>query len=225
MQLGSLTTRSLLDGPDVWQFRWFEKSSQGRRVYRKRIIGTIEQYPNAEAARSAVSSLITEVSRANLRTNSITITVAQLCSHFEQRELAKSRTWRSCSTKKAYVVYLRRWIIPHWGRYQLREVRTIEVESWLRRLPLARSSCAKIRGLMSGLVNHACRYEFFEHSPIRLVRQRAKRKGAPNLLAPEEINTLVNGLALRGKTLVLIAASTGLRQRVIWLEVGRHQLR
>src|SRR4051794_28516817 len=110
MQLGSLTTRSRLDGPDVWQFRWSEKSSQGRRVYRKRIIGTIEQYPNAEAARSAVHSLITEVNWANLRTNSIAMTVAQLCGHFEQRELAKSNTWRSYSTKKAYVVYLRRWI-------------------------------------------------------------------------------------------------------------------
>jgi integrase len=212
MQLGSLTTRSRLDGPDVWQFRWSEKSSQGRRVYRKRIIGTIEQYPNAEAARSAVHSLITEVNWANLRTNSIAMTVAQLCGHFEQRELAKSNTWRSYSTKKAYVVYLRRWIIPHWGRYQLREVRTIEVESWLRRLPLAKSSCAKIRGLMSVLFNHACRYEFFDHNPIRLVRQGAKRKSAPNVLTPEEITTLVNGLALREKTLVLIAASTGLRQ-------------
>lgn len=212
MQLGSLTTRSRLDGPDVWQFRWSEKSSQGRRVYRKRIIGTIEQYPNAEAARSAVHSLITEVNWANLRTNSIAMTIAQLCSHFEQRELTKSNTWRSYSTKKAYVVYLRRWIIPHWGRYQLREVRTIDVESWLRRLPLAKSSCAKIRGLMSVLFNHACRYEFFDHNPIRLVRQGAKRKGPPNVLTPEEITTLVNGLALREKTLVLIAASTGLRQ-------------
>jgi len=75
MQLGSLTTRSRLDGPDVWQFRWSEKRSQGRRVYRKRIIGTIEQYPNAEAARSAVHSLITEVNWANLRTNSIAMTL------------------------------------------------------------------------------------------------------------------------------------------------------
>ncbi len=34
---------------------------------------------------------------ANLRSTSITITVAQLCCHFEQRELARSNTWRSYS--------------------------------------------------------------------------------------------------------------------------------
>jgi integrase len=212
MQNGSLETKSRLEGPDVWQFRWSEKDPNGRRIYRKRVIGTVEEYPEAESARNAVSGLISEVNWANQRSNSIAMTIAQLCSHFEQRELARSNTWRSCSTKKGYAVYLRRWIVPHWGRYELCNIRTIEVESWLRRLPLAKSSCAKIRNVMSVLFNHACRYEFFDRNPIRLVRQGAKRKTAPNVLTPDEIKTLVNGLALREKTLVLLAASTGLRQ-------------
>jgi len=212
MQQGSLTTKSRLEGPDVWQFRWSEKAPNGRRVYRKRVIGTVEKYPEAESARNAVSGLISEVNWANQRPNSVAITIAQLCSHFEQRELARSNTWRSYSTKRGYAVYLRRWVVPHWGRYELRNIRTIEVESWLRRLPLAKSSCAKIRNVMSVLFNHACRYEFFDRNPIRLVRQGAKRKTAPNVLTPYEIKTLVDGLALREKTLVLLAASTGLRQ-------------
>ena len=212
MQQGSLTTKSRLEGPDVWQFRWSEKAPNGRRVYRKRVIGTVEKYPEAESARNAVSGLISEVNWANQHPNSVTMTIAQLCSHFEQRELARSNTWRSYSTKRGYAVYLRRWIVPHWGRYELRNIRTVEVECWLRRLPLAKSSCAKIRNVMSVLFNHACRYEFFDRNPIRLVRQGAKRKTAPNVLTPYEIKTLVDRLALREKTLVLLAASTGLRQ-------------
>lgn len=204
--------KSRQGGSDVWQFRWSEKGPHGRRVYRRMVIGTTEEYPDAESARNAVSGLITEVNWANLRTNSIPLTIAQLCSHFEQRELARSNTWRSYSTKKCYAVYLRRWIVPQWGRYELRNVRTIEVESWLRRLPLAKSSCAKIRNVMSVLFNHACRYEFFDRNPIHLVRQSAKRKTVPNVLTPFEIKTLADGLALREKTLVLLAASTGLRQ-------------
>jgi len=65
---------------------------------------------------------------------------------------------------------------------------------------------------MSVLFNHACRYEFFDRNPIRLVRQGTKRKAAPNLLTPDEIKTLIDGLAIRERTLVLLAASTGLRQ-------------
>lgn len=212
MQHGSLETKSRFERPDVWQFRWSENDPNGRRIYRKKVIGTVEEYPEAESARNAVSGLISEVNWTNRHSNSIAMTISQLCSHFEQRELARSNTWRGYSTKKGYAVYLRRWIVPPWGRYELSNIRTIEVESWLRRLPLAKSSCAKICNVMSVLFNHACRYEFFDRNPIRLVCQGAKRKTAPNVLTPDEIKTLVNGLELREKTLVLLAASTGLRQ-------------
>jgi len=97
-------------------------------------------------------------------------------------------------------------------KYKLADVRTIQGESWLRGLPLAKSSCAKIRNLMSVLFNHACRYELFGRNPIYLVRQSAKRRTAPTILIPAEIKALINGLALRERTLVLLAASTGLRQ-------------
>ena len=99
-----------------------------------------------------------------------------------------------------------------WRQYELAEVRTIQVESWLRRLPLAKSSCAKIRNLMSVLFNHACRYELFDRNPIYLVRQSAKRRRAPTILIPTEVKALVDNLSIRERTLVLLAVSTGLRQ-------------
>jgi integrase len=83
-------------------------------------------------------------------------------------------------------------------------------------LPLAKSSCAKIRNLMSVLFNHACRYELFDRNPIYLVRQSAKRRTPPTFLVPAEIKALIDGLALRECTLVLLATSTGLRQSEIF---------
>lgn len=120
--------------------------------------------------------------------------------------------WRSYSTRKNYTFLLKRWIIPRWGKYRLSEVRTIEVETWLRSLPRARSTCAKIRNLMSVLFNHAWRHELFDRNPIKLVRQSAKRRAAPNVLIPAEIKLLLENLEVRERTLVLLAASTGLRQ-------------
>jgi integrase len=140
------------------------------------------------------------------------MTIAEVCDHFIQRELTDDNLWRSYSTKKAYKAYLNRWVIPHWGSTRLSEVRTTEVESWLRGLPLAKSSCAKIRGILSVLFNHACRHELFDRNPIRLVRQGAKRRTTPSVLTPAEIKALIHGLGLRERTLVLLAASTGLRQ-------------
>lgn len=65
---------------------------------------------------------------------------------------------------------------------------------------------------MSVLFNHACRYELYDHNPIHLVRQSAKRKQTPSLLTPAEIKALIDTLGLRERTLVLLATSTGLRQ-------------
>jgi hypothetical protein len=45
MQQGSIIQTVRKQGPNVWSFRWSEKNRNGRRVYRKRVIGTIEQYP------------------------------------------------------------------------------------------------------------------------------------------------------------------------------------
>ena len=214
MQRGSLAMVSRKKAPGVWQFRWSEKDLHGVRVQRKRVIGSVERYPEPSraAARSAVTILLAEINSDKARMGSRSITMAQLCDHFEQRELARDNTWRSYATKKTYHAYLTRWIRPHWRHYELAEIRTIQVESWLRTLPLAKSSCAKIRNLMSVLFNHACRYELFDRNPIYLVRQSAKRRRAPTVLMPSEIKALVDSLGIRERTLVLLAVSTGLRQ-------------
>jgi integrase len=210
MQRGSLVQAKRKNGPDVWQFRWSDKDGDGRRVYRKRVIGTIEQYSDAAAAQQLAARIIAKPSSLDFRPTSA-MTVAELCEHFQHRELAQNDVWRSYSTRRNYIFYLNRWIIPRWKDYQLAEVRTVEVEAWLRSLPLARSTCAKIRNLMSVLFNHAWRHEFFDRNPICLVRQSAKRRKAPNILTPAEIKSLLESRPSR-RTLVLLAASTGLRQ-------------
>src|ERR1035437_5056586 len=73
------------------------------------------------------------------------------------------------------------------------------------------------------LFNHACRYELFDHNPISLVRQGSKRRTPPIVLTPVEVKELLDRLALREQTLVLLAASTGLRQSELfglkWLDI------
>ncbi len=64
MQQGSVIQTSRREGPNVWQFRWSEKDLNGRRIYRKRVIGTVDQYADEAAVRNAASGLLSDV---NLR--------------------------------------------------------------------------------------------------------------------------------------------------------------
>ena len=212
MQQGSVIQTSRSEGPDVWQFRWSEKDLNGHRVYRKRVIGTVEQYADAAAVRHAVSALLSDAYLRSRQDRIGSITVDQLCEHFEQSEMRSSANLWSIATQRTYRGYIRRWIRPRWGSRSLDEIKAVEVEAWLHGINLARASRAKIRNVLCVLFNHACRHEMYDRNPIRFVRQSAKRRRAPDVLTGAEIKVLVENLPLRERTLVLLAASTGLRQ-------------
>ena len=212
MQQGSVIQSIRKGGPDVWQFRWSEKDSNGHRVYRKRVIGTVDEYTDESSVRQAASGLLYDVNLRSRQARIGFITVDQLCAHFEQREMRSGASLWSVATARTYRGYVRLWIRPRWGSRSLDEIEAVEVEAWLRGLDLARGSRAKIRNDFSVLFNHACRHELFDRNPIRFVRQSAKRRRAPEVLTGAEIKVLVENLPVRERTLVLLAASTGLRQ-------------
>jgi integrase len=76
MQCGSLISISRKQGPDVWQFRWLEKNLNGRRVYRKRMLGSVGRYPDEAAARCAVTVFLAEINSEKVRMSSRSLTVA-----------------------------------------------------------------------------------------------------------------------------------------------------
>jgi integrase len=139
------------------------------------------------------------------------ITIRELIDHYRQRELRADNTSKTPSTKHAYQGYIIKWICPRWEAFPLARVRAGEVEQWLRSLPLAPGSCAKIRNIMSVLFNHAIRHDIYDRNPIRWVRQSAKRTKIPTVLSASEIQSLLSALGIRERTLVLLDVCTGLR--------------
>jgi integrase len=88
----------------------------------------------------------------------------------------------------------------------------VEVELWLRSVERARSTCTKIRNVMSVLFTHARRYDLFDRNPIQFVRQSAKRRKSPDVLTPQEVRRLLGELQPRERLMVVLAMGTGLRQ-------------
>ena len=210
MQNGSLMRSPRLGG-DVWEYRWREPGAEGRRKHRRMIVGSVTEFRDATSALGAITALRQEINAHDRRHHTRPITVGMLVDHYRERELEPDDIWKTYSTKVTYLGYLRKWIVPRWETYILPRVRAGEVELWLRHLPLARSSCAKIRNLMSVLFNHAIRHDLYDRNPIRLVRQSAKRRGVPEVLSIAEIQLLLNVLGPRERTLVLLDVGTGLR--------------
>src|SRR6266852_1140556 len=142
-QQGSLQRIRRKRGPDCWVFRWYEPNGVGRRQYRKAVVGTVEQYPTKSSAQTAVSALRLTINQEAPRSRWQPILIQDLINHYKETELRldvsegdPDEHEKAYSTKKAYRIFLDRWIKPRWGSLSIRDVRTIAVEEWLRRLTL-----------------------------------------------------------------------------------------
>jgi integrase len=188
------------------------------------VIGTLKDYPSVAAAQSAVDSVRLTINRQTPQQALKTVSVEALVKHYREHELpdiSQGRRPESCerdeqqksySTQYAYEVYLKKWILPRWRSYRLSDVKAVDVEAWLKILPLARGSKAKIRNIMSALFSHALRWEWAERNPIRSVRQSAKRLRTPDVLTPAEITALLANLPEPLRTAIELDAFTGLRR-------------
>lgn len=224
----------------VWMFSWQHILPTGKRVRRKRQVGTLDQFKTEPAAERAVRSWRLAINSNQVHAFS-GITMRDVIEHFRLKELAgRGENRRAWSTRHRYESYLNRWIGPRWGREELDSIKAPIVEEWLEDLrfdstwrqkrtarlargkpktqPLAPASKSRIRGLMSVLFNHAIRWGFTDRNPISGpnkgagVRQSSKRQNIPDILEVEEFQRIVGRLRLRERVLVFLAMATGLRQ-------------
>jgi integrase len=97
-------------------------------------------------------------------------------------------------------------------------VKAVAVEDWLKTLPLANGSKAKVREVFGAAFRHAIRHELYPINPIASVRQVRKRAAEPEILEPSE--TLAILQELEGvepvRTAFLIAAVMGMRRSEIF---------
>ncbi len=201
------------NGPDKWTYRWWESSKQsGRRVHRRKLIGTIDDYPTIGAAKRAVEGFRSEINAGTQKT--IRMTVGEAWEHFQANELHDADVDRSATTIQSYLDYFRARILPKWKDVAVDDIKSIVVERWLRSLDLAPASKAKIRNHMSALFSHCIRHELYTKlNPIASVRQSAVRQRDPDILTLDEMRAILANIKPPAvKMMVAVAAASALRR-------------
>lgn len=208
-QHGSLTIEKRKGG-SVWVYRWREVGAGGKTTRRKTIVGSRSELPSKAAAQRAVAGLALDINASSGAVRE-SLTINELIEHYKQAELgdASSKTMR---TKQVYEHQLDDVIAPKWGMLQPKDVRPIAVEGWLSAMKLSPGSKTKTRGVMSVLFQHAIRYGWATTNPIKLVRQSGLPVEEQAALMPIEVAAILDELRDPFRTLILLAAITGLRR-------------
>jgi len=211
-QEGHVERASRAKGPDHWIFRWWERSADGRRIHRSKLIGTVDEMPTMADARRAVESFRATVNAGAQKT--VRMTVREAWEHFQKNELNDPDVGRSPSTIQSYHDYFRAHILPKWANVAIDDVKAVAVEQWLRSLDLAPGSKAKIRNDLSALFSHLIRHELYTRlNPIASVRQSAQRLRDPDILTLDEIRRILANIGpVPIRVMVAVAAASGLRR-------------
>jgi len=90
--------------PDVWGFRWYENAT-GKRVYKKRTIGSVVELDAEKATVSLRININSEVSAPQR--------VCDLIAHYRQHELTPER--KAYAIIENHLVQCRLYIEPRWG--------------------------------------------------------------------------------------------------------------
>ena len=191
------------------------------------LLGLVKDYPeNSKKLQDLLAGL-----RLNINTDGPTeltaITMTQAVEHYKLHELADSGPdCKAYSTRNRKTQVLNWWVLPHWGKLELRAIKTVAVEQWLRTLvtskfgkakPLAGGTREKIRDAMSSVFHHAIRWEFTDRNPITGpvkgsgVRVSAKRERTPEVLEIQEMQPLIAAWNSR-KSYGVLKMPSGLRR-------------
>ena len=222
-QHGSIEREQRKKGPAVWVYRWWEEDIDGKLVHRQAQVGDVKKYPTESAAHAAADALRLTINNQCAHRSLRRTTFNTLWEHYSNEELPL----KALSTQDAYVIYADNWIIPRWGNLPLEEIKTVEVERWLRSTEVADGTKAKIKCVMSALFSHAVRWEFCSHNPISSGipvgsggkrgpttggRISAKRQKSPLVPSPEEVKLGPAKLEFRDQLLVFLDGALGIRQ-------------
>lgn len=199
-QNGSLSKRRGAHGA-WWDLRYY--GADGKRA--TRVLGSSRELPTKTDAEKRAAEFLSALNGG--RAVEAGITVGKIIARFESEEMPKAKASTVCS----YAANLRKWIGPRWGLVDAGDVKPLDVEAWLRSLPLQPKSRANLRGLFHVLFECARRWEWAVQNPIDLVRQSAKRTRRLARITPAQFRSLAATLIEPQRTQVMMAGLLGLR--------------
>ena len=195
---------------DVWLHHFYvTRDLDGKRVETCCTVGLVSKFPRKTEAWA-------EVERRRLVDCSGRMTIAALVESYRRIELPH----KAYSTQELHKKILTDYLIVRWGRTYVDEVRVLELKKWFMAIAkeknLAAQSVQKIKQVFGRLYAYGAENELVPANlnPVRACSIRGigtKGKSKAIVVPPEVAWKIALELPIMQRTLVLLAAGTGMR--------------
>jgi len=193
-----------------WVGRWREDaiSPEGKmvRINRKEVLGTKTDFPTKKLALRELERRIAPINGPNYRALR-TATFAEFASVWKDIALTQHKQ----STQLAIRSQLKKWLVPYFGSYAMRDIGGQTVQMFVQRCSLAPKSCRNLVLTLRMMWSSAKAWDYVSHDPYEgLVLPKIVRQ-ARFFFTLDEIQRILAAANGPLKSFYWLAAETGMR--------------
>jgi integrase len=206
-QKGSLFLRGVRRR--VWVARWREdviEADRVRRVYRSDVIGTLEEFPTRKLAERELQSRLSTVNDLSYRARP-TATFVQFASRYEAMVLSQHKPSHQGTVRS----HIRKWLIPFFGRLQLREVRSELVQRFLSGVHASPKTVRNLYVTLRSMWKSARAWGYVAHDACDGIVLPKSNRARRFFYSLEEVQRIIAAAEEPYKTFYWLAAETGMR--------------
>jgi integrase len=187
---------------------WERRDGRLQRVQRQRVLGLCADMTKVQAKEALRDVLMSIGGRQRAPEQSMSF------GQFEAKWEAGILLHYRDSTRGFYKRTITRWILPYFEDWKLSDIKTPDLQMFMNTFTgYSRSVIKHVRASLSVLMSTAVDWQYVPHNPVEGVKLPPGKavKRAP-VLSPEQVGLLVSNLEEPYRTMVVVAASTGMRE-------------
>jgi integrase len=194
----------------VWVGRWREDviNAEGRlvRINRKEVLGTTADFPTKKLALRELGLRIAPINSINYRALR-TATFAEFADLWKNSALTQHKQ----STQLAVRSQLKKWLVPYFGSYAMKDLGGQAVQMFIHHCSLAPKSCHNMVLTLRMMWRSAKAWGYVSHEPFAgLVLPKPSRQ-ARFFFTLDEIQRIIAAASGSLKSFYWLAAETGMR--------------
>jgi len=207
-QRGSLVLRGTKQ--KKWVGKWredvIEPSGCVRRVQRREVIGTKEQYPTKKLAQRALDQRLSEVNSLTYRARP-TATFREFATKWQNNVLTQHKP----STQSADRSRIRTHLLPAFGSVLMRDVSAEMVQAFIAKLKISPKSARNVIALLREMWRSAQAWGYVQHDPFFGLKLPSRGLVQERFLSLDEMRRIIEAAQEPYKTYFWILAETGVR--------------